>query len=69
MCRSYQELQNAEINTSHISLALPPLCPSPRPSLKINTENSGVAQAGSHLLDLHPQKRCPVEAVGAKCSF
>lgn len=69
MCRSYQVLQNAKINTSHFSLALPPLCPSPRPTLKIKTENSDVIRAGSHLLDLHPQKHCPVEAVGAKCSF
>lgn len=70
MCRSYEVLQNAKINTSHILLALPFLCPSPQPDLKKKiTKNSTAVPSGSHLLDLHPQKHYPMEAVGEKCSF
>lgn len=34
MCRSYEVLPNAKINTSHILLALPFLCLCPQPDFK-----------------------------------
>lgn len=34
ICRSYKVLPNAKMNTSHILLALPFLCPSPQPDFK-----------------------------------
>lgn len=39
MCRSYEVLPNAKINTSHILLALPFLCPSPQPDFKTKKKN------------------------------
>lgn len=79
MCRSYKcfQMQRLTLPTPYWHCLL--LRPSPQSDFFKTTttrrkitqpkRNSTAVQTGSHLLDLPPLKCCPMEAVGAKCSF
>lgn len=70
---SYKVHPNVKNNTSHILLALPFfLCVRLQPDFKIQkklTHEEIALQLSLVCLTFICMKRCPVEAVGAKCSF